>query len=93
MATSQDIGWGTYQEYEGPFHQGKASFLLHPRRPVNPEKRNPGGHHRDGEVAAGDAYNGYDRCICTSEPDPVVRSGAVQRLRYAPVRSPSGIVR
>jgi hypothetical protein len=63
MATSQDIGWGTYREYEGPFYQGKASFLL-PASPSESDKilavitATEGGRW--------DAYNGYDRCICTS---------------------------
>jgi hypothetical protein len=63
MATPQEMGWGTYREYEGPFYRGKASFLL-PASPTESDKilavitATEGGRW--------DAYNGYDRCICTS---------------------------
>jgi hypothetical protein len=63
MATEQDIGWASYREFEGPFYRGKATYRL----PDNPTQNDrviavitatEGGHY--------DAYNGYDRCICTS---------------------------
>jgi hypothetical protein len=63
MATSQEIGWGSYREYEGPFYKGKSPFVL-PASPSESDKilavitATEGGRW--------DAYNGYDRCICTS---------------------------
>jgi hypothetical protein len=63
MATSNDIGWGTYREYEGPFYRGRSPYVL-PSNPTESDRilavitATEGGRW--------DAYNGYDRCICTS---------------------------
>jgi hypothetical protein len=63
MANVNDIRWGRYRQFEGPFYGGKSSFKL-PAKPTEEEKilavitATEGGHW--------DAYNGYDRCVCTS---------------------------
>lgn len=63
MATAEEIGWGKYREFEGPFYRGKHGFIT----PASPSAEDrilavitatEGGHW--------DAYNGYDRCVCTS---------------------------
>jgi len=60
MTKVEDISWGSYQEYEGPFYRGKVKFVL----PINPtinDKRLAAitavesGHY--------DAINMYDRMI------------------------------
>lgn len=63
MATPADIGWGSYKGFEGPFYKGKFGFVM-PGTPTESDlimaviTATEGGHW--------DAYNGYDRCICTS---------------------------
>src|SRR5215204_6324135 len=63
MITAQDIGWGSYREWEGPYFKGTAPFQL-PQRPTEEERiiavitATEGGKY--------DAYNGYDRCIATA---------------------------
>jgi hypothetical protein len=63
MATSSDIKWGSYRDFEGPFYHGIARFQL-PEQPTATDRilavitATEGGRW--------DAYNGYDRCICTS---------------------------
>jgi hypothetical protein len=63
MATAEEVSWGKYREFEGPFYRGKHGFAAQ----ANPSAENKilavitateGGHW--------DAYNGYDRCVCTS---------------------------
>jgi hypothetical protein len=57
------ISWTSYMEYEGPFFRGTQTFSI----PENPDwttkilaviAATEGGKF--------DAYNGYDRCVCTS---------------------------
>ena len=63
MATPQEMGWGTYREYEGPFYRGKASFRL----PVSPtESDQILAVITATEGGRWDAYNGYDRSFSTS---------------------------
>jgi hypothetical protein len=63
MATKEDIGWGEYDEYEGPFYRGKHRFEL-PEMPTDDElildviTATEGGRY--------DAFNGYDSCDASS---------------------------
>jgi len=76
MATSADIGWGGYKNYEGPFYRGRMKYRL-PEQSTEEDRilavitATEGGHL--------DAYNGYDRCIRTS--------GLVQWCDRAPQHS------
>jgi peptidoglycan hydrolase-like protein with peptidoglycan-binding domain len=63
MAQASDIKWGSYRQYEGPFYHGKNKYHL------------PEGANENDKIMAVitateggryDAYNGYDKCICTS---------------------------
>jgi len=63
MTTAEQIAWGGYQTYEGPFFRGTKSFVT----PPNPTKNQKylavvtateGGHF--------DAINAYDRCIIST---------------------------
>lgn len=62
-ATNRRIGWGGYDRWEGPWFKGTVPFVL-PSKPSFLDKvlatvtATEGGHL--------DAYNGYDRCKCTS---------------------------
>lgn len=62
MVSASDIGWSKYQQYEGPFFRGVASFKL-PPAPTEPDRimrvitATEGGHY--------DAFNGYDSCDAT----------------------------
>jgi len=62
MVDASKIGWGHYREYEGPFFKGNAPFKF-PEDPSENHKRlavitaTEGGRYN--------AYNGYDRCICS----------------------------
>lgn len=63
MATAEDIGWGSYSVYEGPFYRGKNRYKLPDDSTENDRilrtiTATEGGTY--------DAYNGYDKCICTS---------------------------
>ena len=63
MVTATEIGWGSYQGWEGPYWKGKCAYSL-PDNPTELDRQllvistTEGSHY--------DAYNGYDRCICTS---------------------------
>lgn len=63
MVDIKDIGWGSYSKYEGPYYWGKMKYRL-PKdntegdRILNTVTATEGGAY--------DAYNGYDKCICTS---------------------------
>lgn len=63
MVTANEIGWGTYRQYEGPFYLGKHSYVL-PKEPTKEDMilavitATEGGHY--------DAWNGYDVCGWTS---------------------------
>jgi len=63
MVAVGEIGWGSYKEYEGPYYLGRHRFTLPP---------NPSEDHKlvavitATEGGAFDAYNGYDRCKCSS---------------------------
>jgi hypothetical protein len=63
MVNIDDIGWGSYSNYEGPLYWGKMKYRL------------PGAYTEGDAIlqvvtategGAYDAYNGYDKCICTS---------------------------
>lgn len=63
MVAVNEIGWGKYRQYEGPFYKGKFGYSL----PPNPQPEDlqmavitatEGGHF--------DAWNGYDVCGWTS---------------------------
>ena len=62
MTNPSEIGWGKYKWYEGAYFRGSRKFQLPP---------NPSEEHRllavitSTEGGAFDAYNGYDRCICS----------------------------
>jgi len=70
MTTPSEIGWGTYQQYEGPFYRGKHPFDI-----ADVEKTalgSSGGAPLDARLLAVvtateggryDAINMYDRCI------------------------------
>lgn len=63
MVDAASIGWGSYQNYEGPWHKGKCAYVL-PGSPSEDEKvmavitATEGGKF--------DAFNGYDSCGWTS---------------------------
>lgn len=63
MTTAEEIRWGKYKQYEGPFHQGKCRYVL-PASPTKNERlmavmsATEGGRY--------DAFNGYDVCGWTS---------------------------
>lgn len=62
MASVNDIRWGKYREYEGPFYPGKCKFVFQPQNIISED---------DARVAVisateggcYDAINMYDRCI------------------------------
>jgi hypothetical protein len=63
MTTAQDVGWGKYQNYEGPFFRGTVDFALPNQLDDNAcylavVTATEGGH--------ADAVNGYDRCIVST---------------------------
>jgi hypothetical protein len=60
MATINDIGWGKYQSYSGPFFLGVRRFKL-PAKPTENEMLLAVMTRTEGGRA--DAVNGYDRCI------------------------------
>lgn len=63
MTTPNDVGWGSYSQWEGPFYRGSRSFVL-PANPTENQKyvavmsATEGGHS--------DAINMYDRCIVST---------------------------
>ncbi len=63
MVQASEIGWGSYQNFEGPYFLGRAPFVL-PDVPAPEEETMAvitaaeGGHY--------DAWNGYDSCGWTS---------------------------
>jgi hypothetical protein len=63
MAKFEEVSWGKYREYEGPYWRGRHSYKL-PENPSENDKilavltATEGGRW--------DAYNGYDVCISTS---------------------------
>ncbi len=60
MTTAQEIGWGKYGGYEGPFFRGKLKFSL----PANPDFLDKALYViTSTEGGAYDAINMYDRCI------------------------------
>lgn len=63
MVAVNEIGWGRYRNYEGPFYRGKFGYTLPPgARPADMQMAvitaTEGGHF--------DAWNGYDVCGWTS---------------------------
>ena len=63
MVEAADIGWGSYSSYEGPLFWGKQKYQL-PRSPTEGDRILNTITTTEG--GAYDAYNGYDKCICTS---------------------------
>jgi hypothetical protein len=67
MVTVKDIGWGSYNEFEGPLFWG---VQKHKRRkkgePIVSDADDIISVITTTEGGAYDAYNGYDKCICTS---------------------------
>lgn len=58
------IGWGSYAAYEGPWFKGSVPFRLpSTREPTFLEKVAAVITATEGGML--DAYNGYDRCVCT----------------------------
>jgi len=62
MARVEDISWGSYQEFEGPFYRGKTKFELPPKPSIVDKQMAvitaiESGHY--------DAINMYDRMIIT----------------------------
>lgn len=62
MARVEDISWGSYQEFEGPFYRGKTKFELPPNPSITDKQLAvitavESGHY--------DAINMYDRMIVT----------------------------
>ena len=62
MVQANEIGWGSYRDYEGPFYRGKVGVQIHPasipEQAVMVTAAAEGGHY--------DAFNGYDSCGWTS---------------------------
>lgn len=63
MVTAADIRWGSYKEFEGPYWPGRCKFVL---PPMPTEEEMILSVLTTTEGGAYDAYNGYDKCICTS---------------------------
>lgn len=63
MVKPEDIKWGSYKEYEGPVYWGTQKHRI-PDKPTQNEAVL--GVITTTEGGAYDAYNGYDKCICTS---------------------------
>jgi len=62
MTEPKEIGWSSYQQFEGPFYIGKQGYKLPEKPTLNDQilaviTATEGGHW--------DAVNMYDRCICT----------------------------
>ena len=62
MVQANEIGWGSYKDFEGPFYRGKAGVKIFqatvPEQAVMVTAAAEGGHY--------DAWNGYDSCGWTS---------------------------
>lgn len=64
MVTAAEIGWGSYGNYEGPYHRGSKTPFVMPSNPNEDEKvmavitATEGGSYS--------AFNGYDSCGWTS---------------------------
>jgi peptidoglycan hydrolase-like protein with peptidoglycan-binding domain len=62
MVQANEIGWGSYRDWEGPFYMGKVGVKVHPasipEQAVMVTAAAEGGHY--------DAWNGYDSCGWTS---------------------------
>lgn len=63
MVKPEDIKWGSYDIYEGPVFWGKQKHVLLPEMKQGDAIL---GVITSTEGGAYDAYNGYDKCICTS---------------------------
>lgn len=63
MVAPSSIGWGSYSAYEGPFYKGWCKYQL-PNSPTEGDRILNTITATEG--GAYDAYNGYDKCICTS---------------------------
>jgi len=81
MAKAEDIKWGSYKSFEGPFYRGTQKYRL-PGEPTEDDRilavitATEGGRW--------DAYNGYDVCICTS--------GLIQWCNRAPQHSVDSVL-
>lgn len=62
MVQANEIGWGSYKDYEGPFYRGRVGVVIRPasvpEQAVMVTAAAEGGHY--------DAWNGYDSCGWTS---------------------------
>jgi hypothetical protein len=63
MVNTASVSWGSYLQYEGPVYWGKEKFT---RAQVDGESGRILYVITTTEGGAFDAYNGYDKCICTS---------------------------
>lgn len=63
MVDAAKIGWGSYRQYEGPYHMGKCPFVL-PAEPTAAQKQMAVITATEGGKF--DAWNGYDVCGWTS---------------------------
>lgn len=76
MVSPSQIGWGSYQAYEGPWFKGSVKYVL----PDNPNfGAKLGAVITATEGGMLDAWNGYDVCIATG--------GFIQWCNRAPQRS------
>lgn len=63
MFTANDLRWGEYKQFEGPWFPGVQKFQL-PSNPTDNDRILAVMCATEG--GAWDAYNGYDSCICTT---------------------------
>ena len=63
MITAEQIGWGSYSSFEGPYYSGKKKFAI-PSSPTENEKRLKVVTSTEGGCF--DAVNCYDSCIVST---------------------------
>ena len=67
MIEASEIGWGSYREFEGPLFWGKQRHQVRERgAPVVSDEADILSVLTATEGGTYDAYNGYDKCLCTS---------------------------
>lgn len=67
MVSVNDIGWGSYREFEGPLFWGRQRHRVRDRgAPVESDRADIISVLATTEGGTYDAYNGYDKCLCTS---------------------------
>jgi len=72
MIKPEQVGWGRYKNWRGPFWRGQAKFVL-PENPTETDIIMDVISHTEGRYH--DAYNGYDSCRCTISPIQVCERG------------------